>query len=497
MLKRLLSHVPPSSRSFSLSAHAPISLFQRRLSPSPLRRSLASISAADLRFGQPVYETHPHVLKAGELTPGISALEYAQRRSKLAAKLPKNSIAIVAATDIKYRSNSTFYEFRQDSDFFYLTGFNEPAALAVIGKTSDQNDHTLQLFVREKEEKAEIWEGARSGTQAAIDVFNADEAYDVTRIQDVLPRIVGNASQVYTELTQPTPGISSFTRFLYGAGPQNKAVADVLQSSKVRSLRPVVNDLRVLKSEAEIRAMRKAGQAAGRAHTKAMAKSFTLEKDLDAFLEYQLRLEGCDSAAFEPVVAGGANALSIHYVRNDDAFRHEELVLVDCGGEYGNYISDITRTWPMNGRFTGPQHDLYEAVLRCQRSCISMCRESASVTLDQLHDIAETALKDQLKQLGFDMSGGAIQTLFPHHLGHYIGIDVHDTPGYSRGNKLEAGNCVTIEPGLYIPFDDRWPKHFQGLGIRIEDSICVQQEHPYNLTAEAVKEVVDIENLRS
>jgi intermediate cleaving peptidase 55 len=242
--------------------------------------------------------------------------------------------------------------------------------------------------------------------------------------------------------------------------------------------------------------MRSAGKASGRAHTEVMKHKWSHEKQLDGFLEYQFKKNGCDSIAFEPVVASAENALSIHYVRNDDVLHDGQMVLVDGGGTYGGYIADITRCWPVNGKFSAPQRDLYEAVLKVQRSCIALCRESANLSLDKLHDIAEHGLKDQLEQIGFDMSGKAIETLFPHHLGHYIGLDVHDCVGYSRKVVLSEGHCITIEPGVYVPVGDRWPKHFQGMGIRIEDSVCIRADNPHVLTTEAVKEVVDIENLR-
>lgn len=304
-----------------------------------------------------------------------------------------------------------------------------------------------------------------------------------------------DAKLVYTDILEHNH-TSRFSRFLFGAKAKEDGLGSVLEKIDTRSLRPILNGLRLIKTDAELKTMRKAGQAAGRAHTKAMSRRFDREKDLDAFLEYQLRQEGCDSAAFEPVVAGGANALSIHYVRNDDVLVDGDLVLADCGGEYGGYISDITRTWPVNGIFAPAQKDLYEVVLKVQRSCISMCRANANISLEKLHQIAENSLQDQLQQLGFDMSGRAIESLFPHHIGHFLGIDLHDTPEYSRKNKLETGNCIAVEPGVYVPIDDRWPKHFQGLGIRVEDSVCIQEGHPYILTTEAVKEVVDIEALR-
>lgn len=461
------------------------------------RRS-SSVPAAELQFGQPLHETHPHLLKPGELTPGITALEYAQRRSRLAAKLPKDGIAILAASELKYRSGPVFYEFHQHPDFFYLTGFNEPEAVAVIGRTAAEDDHVFYLFVRPKDPKHEQWEGSRSGTQAAIDVFNADESGDINKVESSLTRIIGDASEIYTDASPSSKSASAFTRLFSNRSPsKSEGLSKLLDHATVKPLRNILNDLRNIKSDAEIANMRKAGKASGRAFTQAMRQAWTTEKDLNAFLEYSFKTNGCDTSAYVPVVAGGKNASQIHYVRNDDVLLEKDLVLADAGGEYGNYITDITRTWPISGIFTPPQKDLYNAILATQRTCTSLCRANASNSLDKLHRIAEETLKDSLSQLGFDMSGNALETLFPHHLGHYIGLDVHDTPGQSRKEPLQIGQCVTVEPGLYIPDTDRWPAAFRGMGIRIEDSICVQDEHPLVLTTEAVKEVDDIEALRS
>ena len=270
----------------------------------------------------------------------------------------------------------------------------------------------------------------------------------------------------------------------------------MIKDSKVKPLKPLLNKIRVIKSEAEITNMRMAGKISGRAFTNAMRRQWTKEKDLGAFLDYEFKIGGCEATAYIPVIAGGSNALSIHYVRNNDVLQDDEMVLVDAGGEYGGYIADITRTWPISGKFSTPQKDLYEAVLRVQRSSISLCRESANMTLDKIHQVTEHGLKDALKQLGFDVSGNALDILFPHHVGHYIGLDVHDCSGYPRTTPLRAGHCVTVEPGIYVPDDERWPEHFRGIGIRIEDSVCVQDDSPLIFTTEAVKEVVDIEALR-
>ncbi|KAL8809137.1 MAG: hypothetical protein Q9200_003684 [Gallowayella weberi] len=461
-------------------------------------RFYASVSAADLHFGQPLHETHPHILKAGELTPGITALEYAQRRSKLASKLPKNGVAILAASDVKYRSGPVFYEFHQDSGFFYLTGFNEPEAVAVIGKSTVDNDHSFHLFVRPKDPKAEQWQGSRSGIQAAVDVFNADESGDIKDIERLLSRSISDASEIFTDSSPSQSSTSAFLGLFQSKSSFNATgLARLLDQKTVKPLRNILNGIRSIKSSAEIANMRKAGQASGRAFTEAMRRAWTTEKDLTAFLEYNFKRNGCDTSAYVPVVARGKNASQIHYVRNDDILPENDLVLADAGGQFGNYITDITRVWPISGTFTPPQKDLYNAVLATQRTCIALCRADAANSLDTIHQIAEKTLRDHLKGLGFDMGGDALETLFPHHLGHYIGLDIHDTPGQSRKAPLEVGQCVAIEPGIYVPDANRWPAAYRGIAIRIEDSVCVQDEHPLVLTTEAVKEVDDIEALRS
>ncbi|ESZ95625.1 hypothetical protein SBOR_4021 [Sclerotinia borealis F-4128] len=453
----------------------------RRTTYQP-KRTYASLSASELQFGQPVHETHPHLLNAGEVTPGITAQEYANRRAEFAAKLPPNGIAILRGADIKYRSGAVFYEFHQQSNFFYLTGFNEPEAIAVIQRL-ESSEFIFHLFVRPKDAQAELWDGARSGEQAALDVFNADESGDINQAHVLLKPLIEGASEVFMDIHESATKQVDFKKLLHRA--KNPTL-----------LEPLMNELRAIKSKGEIENMRKAGKISGRSFTNAMRRQWTEEKHLGAFLEYDFKIGGCEKSAYVPVIGGGKNAQSIHYVSNNDILRDGELVLVDGGGQYGGYIADITRTWPINGKFSDAQKDLYEAILRVQRTSIALCRESANMTLDKLHTVTRNGLTDQLKQLGFDMSGNAIDTLFPHHVGHYIGLDVHDVPGYSRSKPLKEGHCITIEPGIYVPNDERWPAHFRGMGIRIEDSVCVQDDTPLVLTTEAVKEVVDIEALR-
>ncbi|RPB01620.1 hypothetical protein L873DRAFT_636387 [Choiromyces venosus 120613-1] len=453
------------------------------------------------KFGQPSFETHPWLLKAGEVTPGISALEHATRRAKLASELPDGAVAIVPSSHVKYRSGPVFYPFHQNPDFLYLTGFLEPEALCVIEKTGPvgNGEHTFHLFVREKDDHAELWDGPRSGVQAALDMFNADEAGDIDHAEHHLRPILERASTVYTDAVSPIGKPSGFSRLITpppAAAPGS--LVQILQDRRVLPLKYFMHKLRVFKSEAEVANMRKAGQISGRAFNKAIAakERFTMEHDLWGFLEYKFRTGGCEKEAYVPVVAGGQNSLHIHYTRNDDKLGESDLVLVDAGGQYGGYVTDITRTWPVSGTFTPAQKDLYQAVLNVQKRCVSLCHESACISLDEIHEVSEIELESELKRLGFDLTSSQLRSvLFPHHVGHYVGLDIHDCGSYSKSGKLRAGQCVTVEPGVYVPDDSRWPKHFRGMGIRIEDSVCVGGEGPVVLSVEAVKEIVDIESL--
>ena len=431
------------------------------------------------------------------VTPGITAHEYWTRRTRLASKLPKGAVAVVAAADIKFRSPpAVFYEFHQDSNFFYLTGFNEPDALAVISKSADTDeDHVFHLYVREKDPKEEQWEGMRSGTQAAEDVFNADQTGDIVDVDQLLSPIISDASTVYTDLFSTSKTQSFFSRLLKGKSTKTEGLAQLLGSSQKAPLKDIIYEMRNTKSDAEVANMRTAGQASGRAFTEAMRHQWHEEKNLAAFFDYKFKRNGCDASAYLPVVAGGRNAGIIHYVANNGLLSPKDFVLVDAGGEYGGYITDITRTWPVSGTFTPAQKDLYNAVLIAQRHCVSLCRVNASLSLDQIHEACKASLKDSLSQLGFDTSAKALETLFPHHIGHYIGLDVHDTGGYPRHTRLKARQCVTIEPGVYVPDMDMYPIHFRGMGLRIEDSVCVQEEHPLVLTTEAVREVRSVISL--
>jgi intermediate cleaving peptidase 55 len=444
--------------------------------PENVRRSMPSRSVTD----EPV-------------TPGITALEYHKRRAALAASLPDDSVAIVTAAEVKYRAGVVFYEYRQSSNFMYLTGFSEPEALAVIQKARGR-DFQFHLFVRAKDVNAERRDGPRSGIQAALDVFNADHAGDIVDIKSLLRPLIAEAKQIYLDV--PEMQASRLYQFFNFVDRPQSGFSKLTHGKKLTVLRPIIEGQRIYKSKAEIANLRLAGKISGRVHTQAMRQGFRKERDISLFLDHEFKRGGCDASAFVPVVAGGANALNIHYVCNDNVISADDMVLVDAAGEYGGYMSDISRTWPASGKFTAAQRDLYEMVLGVQRGGIAQCRETADVSLDALQRSTVRRLSEGLAGLGFDVGGDAVNQLFPHHVGHHVGLDLHDCGSHSRTDSLRAGMCVTIEPGIYVPNEERWPPHFRGMGVRIEDSVCVDEDGPLVLTTEAVKEVVDIEALR-
>lgn len=391
---------------------------------------------------------------------------------------------------MKYRSGAVFHAFRQESNFLYLTGFSEPESLAVLLKTGDApGDYAFHLLCRPKDPQTEQWYGPWSGIDAARDVWNADQVGDIKLAPTLLQSALNGVEKIFTDADLIMRGAETpFGQMIKAAAPH---------VSSFGTLHPHIHALRAIKSPAEIANMRHAGRESGRAITAAMRRSWASEKELAAFLEYSYQTSGLDGQAYIPVIAGGSRGMLIHYTLNNARLNPEEMVLVDAGGEYGTYITDITRTWPNSGKFTPAQRDLYNAVLKAQRSTVSLCRASANTTLNKLHSITERGLRQELTQLGFDLSGDAMSILFPHHVGHYVGLDVHDVPGYARTEVLKEGHCITIEPGVYVPDDERFPKHFRGLAVRIEDSIVVGDDNPLILTTEAVKEVEDIEALRS
>lgn len=459
---------------------------------------------ATFRAGQPIFETRPHFIKAGDLTPGISALEYFNRRQALADKMAPHSIAILPGSCVKYASGSVFYPFQQNNDFFYLTGWNEPDSVCVLEKKGDNDDLVFHMAVPPSDPAAEQWEGERTGVEGAQEIFNADVSLSNTEFPAHLKSLLKTYRTVYYDFEPISNKKGILSNMFPSRAPPKMNVEAILKENSqtgftLNPLKPHVTKLRVVKSNAELRIMRLAGKISGRAYNQAYSKQFKTERGLHSFLEYRFVSGGCEKPAYVPVVAGGDHALCIHYVRNDDVFRNGEMVLVDAAGQLGGYCADISRTWPNNGKFTPAQAEIYEAVLTVQRNLIKECKANNGYSLNDLHNLSVEWMTKELRNCGFSelSTWETAKYLYPHYVGHNLGLDVHDCPSHSRSATLERGQVITIEPGVYVPNDDRWPAEFRNIGIRIEDDIAVGDSTYVNLTVEAAKEIVDIEAIAS
>ncbi|KAJ6463234.1 peptidase M24 [Mycena vitilis] len=455
-------------------------------------------------FGQPLFQSHPHLVQSTDLTPGFSAQEYETRRRNLMNSLPESSIVVSVAGTIKYMSGQIFYKFRQASDFWYLTGFDEPNSAVILEKTSTSRGYRMTLFSAGKDSAKEKWDGARTGLTEAKALFQADDARSTDQLSSHLRSVLSTYSNVFVDVPQNAHKPSKFTAssILTYLSPTPTArteydsIVETLSKSKRKQLAPKVARLREIKSESELRVMRQAADISGRAHAKTMrfARPGLSESALAAHFEYLCTLAGSQRPAYVPVVASGANALIIHYTSNNHLIRDNEVMLIDAGCEFNGYASDITRSFPASGTFTPPQRDLYAAVLSAQKALVALCTESSGVSMHQIHRRTCTLLRDELKQIGWDVHANDLeQILFPHYVSHPIGLDLHESSHFDRSASLKAGMVITIEPGIYVPPSASFPKHFHNIGIRIEDEVVVGKEDPIVLSVAAPKEIADVE----
>lgn len=437
------------------------------------------------KLGQALHENRPHLVGSGFLTPLVTAKEYAVRRKGIFDQMALNSLAIYGGNRIQFATPSVFYPFRQDPNFQYLTGFLEPDSCLLLHKRGREEEAIL--LVPEKDEFSEKWEGERTGSKRAAGIFEISSVLSNKQLYETVKALIGAASTVYCD-TDP--------KITVRQGPFFNHELPALVSAKLNSVPAshLAQKLREIKSEAEIDCLRTAGEISAAAYNNAYKQQFISESQLHTYLDFMFKQGGCESDAYLAVVAGGDHALTIHYVRNDDLLKDNDLVLVDAGGRFGGYCADISRTWPVNGRFTEPQRDLYSAVLSTEEECIAKCTVDSQFSLFDLHRFSEKSLQVNLKNVGFDLSLTQINAVYPHMIGHQLGLDVHDIslPG-SSSQPLRANQVVTVEPGIYVPHDDQFPKHFQGIGIRIEDNVAVGPSNPEVLTAECLKEIDELE----
>ncbi|ORE08126.1 hypothetical protein BCV72DRAFT_249007 [Rhizopus microsporus var. microsporus] len=423
-------------------------------------------------FGQPTYITHPNLMKKGQVTPGFTADEFEQRRSNLMKTLPEDSVVISLGYGTRYMTNNIFYPFHQNTDFWYLCGYNEPDAALILEKNNSKKGYKQTMFVLPKNAHAELWDGPRTGIEGAKEIFGADEAYENTKFIAYLKKAIGTYKHVFMDSPGNMPTLISDES-------TKKLIETGLKIQSILPLSKIVQELRMIKSPSEIETMKQSGLISSKAFVEAMkwTKPGITEAQLWAKFDYEVRMRGSTMLAYVPVIAGGPNALSLHYVRNDMELKDNDLVLVDCGGEYNGYASDITRTWPVNGKFTEPQKELYQAVLNVNKACIKLCTEANSVSLHGIHSQSVKLMKEELQKIGFNVTGWDLERiLYPHHVGHYLGLDVHDLHDLDRSRKLKQNMVITIEPGIYVPYDSKFPSKYHGIGIRIEDNVTKQNQ---------------------
>jgi len=437
-------------------------------------------------------------------TPAFAPDVFKARRDEVLRRMrelsPGPSVAVFPATPVATRNHDVEHPYRADSDLFWLTGFEEPEAVAVLST----DGKPLTLFVRPRDREKEIWTGRRAGVDGAKSAFGADQAFTIDELEKELPGLLGTARTLYYRLGAVDPAFDArIARILQTL--RMRARGGMAAPARIEDPGQIVHEMRLRKSAEELRALRKAVDLTRKAHLAAMAagRPGSHEYELQALLEREFRGGGGRGWGYYPIVAAGANATVLHYNDNADPVRESDLVLIDAGAEADLYTADVTRTFPASGRFTAAQRAAYSLVLSAADHAIAAARPGT--TLDALHEGAVRVLTEGMVKLGL-LSGDVDQLIkdssyrryYMHRTSHWLGLDVHDAGDY-RGpdgapRRLEPGMVFTVEPGLYVaPDDDKAPPELRGIGIRIEDDILVTEGGHENLTAAIPRTVQDVE----
>ena len=425
-------------------------------------------------------------------------------------RMAKNSVAIVPAAREAVRSHDTNYRYRQNSDFFYLTGFEEPDAIAVIAPAKEKK---LTLFVRPRDLEQEIWNGYRAGVEGAVADYSADEAFPINEFDAKLPAILDGPSVLYYAFGHSTPEMDQkIIRQLTLMRESNRKPLE--PPATIVDPTSILHEMRVLKTADEVEIMQRAADIAAEAHVEAMKaiRPGMMEYEVEAMLEAYFRKHGAAGSSYTSIVGAGGNATVLHYIDNKDELRSGDLLLVDAGAEYKGYASDITRTFPINGKFSQAQREIYDLVFKTQTSCVDMVRPG--VRLEDLKTHSIEMLTEGMVELGL-LKGDPQKLIaekkymqfYMHNLGHYLGIDVHDAGRYyfkGESRPAEVGMVMTIEPGLYISpdtsripegFNKDIPEKYLGIGVRIEDDVLVTENGARVLTHKVPKDPKEIEAL--
>lgn len=428
--------------------------------------------------------------------------EYARRRAALMARMEPGSIAILPAAPLQLRNSDVEHTYRQDSDFQYLSGFPEPEAVLVLIPGRDEGQYIL--FCRDRDPERELWDGRRAGQDGAVRDHGADDAFSIRAIDELLPSLMENRRRVYYAVGQQ----DSFDQQVMGW--VNRVRAKVRQGvtapSEFVALAPLLHPLRLCKSEAELAVMRYAAQVSARAHVRAMqaSRAGLYEYHLEAELDYEFRKGGARLPAYGSIVAAGRNACILHYRENDAPLNDGDLVLIDAGCEIDCYASDITRTFPVSGRFTAEQRAIYELVLKANLEAFRHI--APGKRWNDAHEATVRVITAGLVELGL-LQGEvdvliereAYKPFYMHRAGHWLGMDVHDVGDYKVNGvwrELEPGMCMTVEPGIYIaPDNEQVEPRWRGIGVRIEDDVVVTASGCEILTGDVPKSVAEIEAL--
>ena len=415
--------------------------------------------------------------------------EFGERRTRVFTQMQPNSALLLFSEIEKRRNNDCTYPFRQDSYFWYLTGFNEPNAALLLLKT-EQSEKAI-IFLRPRDPLLETWNGRRLGVEHAPQQLNVNEAYSIEEFATVLPKILNNLTALYY-----VPEIHTWG---------DKLVTESAVSfSEIFDWRPMLSEMRLIKSPNEIRLMQQAGQITALGHIKAMqtTRPNRFEYEIESEILHEFNRHGARFPSYNSIVAGGDNACILHYTENDCPLNDGDLVLIDAGCEFAMYAGDITRTFPVNGKFSQPQREIYELVLKAQKRAIELLVPGNSIK--QANDEVIRIKTQGLVDLG--ILKGDVDTLieqqayrqfYMHGLGHWLGLDVHDVGSYGQDKQriLEIGMVITVEPGIYISEDADVPEQYKGIGVRIEDNLLMTEYGNKILTVAAPKEIADIENL--
>ncbi|MCG8671386.1 MAG: Xaa-Pro aminopeptidase, partial [Pseudomonadales bacterium] len=431
-----------------------------------------------------------------------SKQEFAQRRTELMGLMEEDSIAILPAAPVRPRNRDVDYHYRQDSDFYYLTGFPEPEAVLALIPGREHGE--CVLFCRERDPAMEIWDGYRSGPEGAIKKFGVDDAFPISDLDEILPGLIEGRERVYYAMGSD----AEFDRKVmdWVNSIRAKVRAGAHPPGEFISLDHLLHDMRLFKSKAEIRMMKRAAEISANAHVRAMEKCVPgmMEYQLEAEYMHEFAREGARFPAYPSIVGGGANGCILHYIENSDALNDGDLVLIDAGAEFDHYAADITRTFPVNGVFSEPQKQLYEVVLKSQLAAIKLVKPGNH--WNQGHEAAVKVITQGLVKLGLLkgkvdelIKNEAYRKYYMHRTGHWLGMDVHDVGDYKVADEwrvLEEGMVLTVEPGIYVAKDDMEvdPK-WRGIGIRIEDDVLVTAKGNSVLTKGVPKKVDEIEAL--